>query len=121
MLADPHPEVQSALHLIAGRIAEITEVHEALSLVQLLAECAGSCPDLVLLDPDLVRPAHSQALADAIKVLRRLCPASRVVVMSSRFEAEQAAVAAGADGFISKTAPPDEFLAGLTRFLANRS
>jgi len=123
LLADPHPEVQSALHLILGRIPEISLVSEAGSLVQLLAQCAQSCPDLVLFDLDLIRSTRSrtQPLADLVSVFQRLCPGTRVVVMSSRFEAEQEALAAGASGFISKTDPPDEVLSGILRFLENRS
>ncbi len=41
--------------------------------------------------------------------------------MSSRFEAEQEALAAGASGFISKTDPPDVVLSGIQRFIENRS
>jgi DNA-binding NarL/FixJ family response regulator len=111
LLADPHPEVQSALHIILERIPEITLVSEAGSLTQLLAQCAQSCPDLILFDLDLVQPSrprpHPQSLADLISVLHRLCPCAWVVVMSSRFEVEQKALAAGASGFISKTDPPD--------------
>jgi two-component system, NarL family, invasion response regulator UvrY len=123
LLADPHPEVQAALHLILARIPEVTGVSEAGSMVQLLAQCAASCPDLILFDLDLVQPARSryQALADLISVLRRLCPCSRVVLMSSRFEAEQEALAAGASGFISKTDPPDVVFSGITRFLGIHS
>ena len=123
LLADPHPEVQSALRLIINRIPEVTGVCEAGSLVQLLAQCAQSCPDLILFDLNLVQPSRSraQSLADLISVLRRLCPGSRVVVMSSRFEAEQEALAAKASGFISKTDPPDEVLSAIARYLENRS
>lgn len=123
LLADPHPEVQSALRLIANRIPEVSEVAEAGSLVQLLANCAQSCPDLILFDLDLVQPARSRSetLADLISVVRRLCPGSRLIAMSSRFEAEHQALAAGANGFISKTIPPDEFLSGLARFFENHA
>ena len=123
LLADPHPEVQTALHLIADRIPAVTGVSEAGSLVQLLAQCAQSCPELILFDANLVYPSRAltQQLADLISVLHRLCPCSRVVVMSSRFEVEQEALAAGAAGFISKTDPPDEVLSGIVRFLENRS
>lgn len=119
LLADPHPDVQSALHLIVNRIPEVNEVSEANNLVQLLAICAHSCPDLILFDLDLVHPArsHSQTLTDLINVIHRLCPCSRVVGMSSRFEAKQEALAAGASGFISKTDPPDVVLSGIVRLL----
>jgi len=125
LLADPHPEVQSALHLIIDRISEVTEVSEAGNLIQLLGQCAQSCPDLILFDLDLVYPSrahllpHTQPLADLISVLHRLCPCARVVVMSSRFEGKQEAFTAGASGFISKTDPPDTVLSGIVRFLEN--
>jgi DNA-binding NarL/FixJ family response regulator len=123
LLADPHPEVQSALHLILNRIPGVTEVVVAGSLVQLLAECAQTCPDLILFDLALVQPARarSQSLADFVSVLRRLCPGGRVVVMSSRLDAQAEALAAGATGFVSKTDPPDEFFSSLVRFLENRA
>ncbi len=127
LLADPHPEVQSALHMILNRIPQVTGVSEAGSSLQLLAQCAQACPDLVLFDADLVYPARSlarpniQLLADLISVLHRLCPGARVVVMSSRFEGKQEALAAGATGFISKTDPPDTVLTDLVRFLENHS
>jgi DNA-binding NarL/FixJ family response regulator len=96
-------------------------VRAAGSLIQLLAQCAQSCPDLILLDLDMLQPsrANPRPLADVVSVLLRLCPTSRVVVMSSRFEAEQEALAAGAAGFISKTDPPDVVMTGIARFLEN--
>jgi DNA-binding NarL/FixJ family response regulator len=123
LIADPHLEVQSALHLIVDRIPAVTSVSEAGSLVQLLAQCVQSCPDLILFDLDLVQPsrAHPQDLADLVIVLQRLCPRSQVVAMSSRFEAQQQALAAGTSGFISKTDPPDMVCSGIIRILENRS
>lgn len=123
LIADPHPAVQSALHLIAGCIPQVSEVNEAGSLVQLLAQCASSCPDLILFDLALVQPPRPslQPLADLILVLRCLCPSARLVVISSRFEPQAEILAAGASGLISKTDPPDEVMARLSGFLENGS
>jgi DNA-binding NarL/FixJ family response regulator len=123
LIADPHPEVQSALHLILNRIPDVTEVIEAGSLVQLLSQCTQSYPDLILLDINLVYPSRSRnhSLVDIISQLRCLCPRGLVVVMSSRFEAEQEAIAAGANGFISKTNPTEEFISSIVGFLKNHS
>ncbi len=123
LIADPHPEVQSALRLTAGRLPGVTAVSAAGSLVQLLAQCAQACPDLILFDLNLVHPTRSQpeTLADLIRVLRRLCPGGKLIAMSSRLEADAEALAAGADGFISKTDLPDEVFAGLAGYLENRS
>lgn len=119
LIADQHAEVSSALHLMLARIPLVTGVDEVSNLVQLLARCAQVCPDLILFDLDLVHPSrsHPQPLLDLLIVLRRLCPCALVVVLSGRFEAEQEALAAGASGFISKTAPPDEVLSAVIRHL----
>jgi DNA-binding NarL/FixJ family response regulator len=121
LIADPHPEVQTALCLAAGRIPEVREASTASSLVQLLGLCAATCPDLVLFDLDLAHPtrSHPQPLADLVAVLRRLCPHARLVGMSTRFDAQQQALSAGIDGYISKTDPPDAFLASIQKFLAS--
>jgi DNA-binding NarL/FixJ family response regulator len=123
LIADPHPEVQSALRLVIERIPVVSQVMEAGNLVQLLGLCARDCPDLILLDLDLVKPsrARSQGLAELLAVIQRLCPCSQVVAMSSRFEARQEVLAAGASGFISKTDPPEMVLEGILRILENRS
>jgi DNA-binding NarL/FixJ family response regulator len=123
VIADPHQEVRSALHLLLGRIPYVTEVSEAAGLVPLLSLCAQDCPDLVLFDQALVPPSRMQPnlLADLIGLLRRLCPGCRVVVMSSRFDTEEEARKAGADGALSKTASPDEVILTIGLFLKDRS
>jgi two-component system, NarL family, invasion response regulator UvrY len=123
LIADQHPEVQTALHLVLNRIPDVTGVSEANSMIQLLAQCVQSCPDLILLDLDLLQPSrsHTRALPDLITVLGHICPCSRVVILSSRFESESKILAAGASGFISKTDPPDEVLSRIVRFLESHS
>jgi DNA-binding NarL/FixJ family response regulator len=105
------------------RVPEVTDVLAAGSLVQLLSLCAKSCLDLILFDLAIGRPTRgkSQPLADLICVIRRLCPNSQLVVMSIQFEAKEEALAAGANGFISKTAPPDEVLSAIIEFLKSHS
>lgn len=120
LIADPHPEVRSALRLILNRLPEVTEVSEAGSLDQLLAQCenaqrAFNCPHLTLFDPALARASSS--LAGLVSALRRLCPRGLLVVMSSCFESAEEILAAGADGYISKTDPPDEVFSAISRFL----
>jgi DNA-binding NarL/FixJ family response regulator len=123
LLADRHPEVRSALRLILERIPAVTTLAEANSLAEALAQCAADAPDLVLFDLDLAAPsrARQQPLADLVHIFQRLCPSARLVAMSSRFEAKREVLEAGADGFISKTDPPDIVLDGILRFLENPS
>lgn len=122
LIADPHTEVQSALRLILNRIPEVTAAGEANTLVQLLAQCTQSCPDLILFDLGLLTASRSrsQTLSDLLSVVHHLCPYSQVLVMSSQFEAEPEALASGASGFISKTDPPDIVLSTIVRFLKAR-
>jgi len=115
LLADPHPEVQSALHRFVDLIPGVTMVSEAGNVNQLLAYCLGSCPDLILMDLDLAGPSFP--LAQLVGELSRICPHARTIVLSSRLDALQEARAAGASGFISKTDSPDLVLAGILRFL----
>jgi DNA-binding NarL/FixJ family response regulator len=113
-LADPHPEVRSALNLVLNHIPGVSVIGETGDIFQLLAQCAQECPDLILFDPELVRPYRfrrtpGQQLVDILTVLHRICPQAKVVAMSSRLEFEQKALVSGADGFIGKTEPPEIF------------
>ena len=120
-LADPHPQVRSALHLVLSQIPRASVIGECGDVFQLLARCSQECPDLILLDPELVkvhrsqRRNSSQSLLDSIAVIHRICPEAKVVAMSSRLEAEREALDAGADGFISKTEPPEVFCEEIAR------
>jgi DNA-binding NarL/FixJ family response regulator len=119
LIADPNPEVQSALQLIINLIPEVTEVSETNNLIQLLAECSHFCPDLLLFDIDLLisQRYNSLNLPDFINVIHRICPCIKVIAMSSRFQVEYDIQHAGIDGYISKTDPPDEVISVIVRLL----
>jgi DNA-binding NarL/FixJ family response regulator len=107
LIADDHPVVRAGLRrLLAGspedRIAEATSGSEVLSMVRTLR------PDLVILDINL--PG-----VGGLELLRRLTaadPAIRILVFSMHGEPVYAiqALRAGAQGYISKLAPPEEIL-----------
>ena len=88
---------------------------------QLLTRSSQECPDLILLDPELVKPNrvhlrnNNQQLMEIITEIHEVCPSAKVVAMSSRLEVEREALAAGADGFISKTEPPEIFCEKIAR------
>jgi DNA-binding NarL/FixJ family response regulator len=63
-------------------------------------------PDLVLLDEDLA----GGPMGETISALRRLDFPPAVIAISGRLESEQAALAAGADAFVSKGDPPKRLL-----------
>jgi DNA-binding NarL/FixJ family response regulator len=122
LVADPHPVVQTALHLTLSRIPGVILLTAAGSLAQLLSQCEQICPDLILLDLDLIHPSqHPRSLDDLLELLHRLCPGAKIATMSTRLEVKQEALAAGVSGFISKTDPPDDVLSNILRLLENSS
>jgi DNA-binding NarL/FixJ family response regulator len=111
LLADSQAKVRFALRVLLGRQPGVEVVDEVASTEELLARAALSCPDLVLLDWTMAG-AFAGGLLQA---LRAHCPDLGVIVLSGRPEARKAALAAGADAFVSKANPPEHLLAAITR------
>ena len=109
LLADDQAKVRSALRLLLEQEPDVDIVAEAVEADDLLIQVKENCPDLVLLDWGLPGPP-SKALLPA---LHALCPHLKVVVLSGRPEARQAALDAGADAFVSKIDPPERLLVAL--------
>ncbi len=112
LLADDQNKVRSALRLLLGQEPGLSVVGEAIGVEGLLAQMETACPDLVLLDWEL--PGLSTA--ELLPTLRALCPRLRVIALSGRPEARRAALAAGADAFVSKGDPPERLLTTLRAF-----
>jgi DNA-binding NarL/FixJ family response regulator len=110
LLADDEARVRSALRLLLEQKTELNVVGECASGEALPAQIASGCPDLLLLDWELPR------LQDigAVSALHAACPDLIVIALSGRPEARKAALAAGADTFVSKGDPPDRLLEVLT-------
>jgi len=81
-------------------------VGEASDARDLLAQAAATHPDLVLLAWELPGLAASGSLP----ALRKACPGLFVITLSGRPAARRAALAAGADAFVSKAEPPERLL-----------
>ncbi|MCL5960625.1 MAG: response regulator [Chloroflexi bacterium] len=109
LLADDQWEVLSALRLLLEQEPEFTVVGEVSEADGIFTEVGETCPDVLLLDwelPDL-------KVAEVFAVLRSHCPALVVIALSGLPEARRAALAAGADAFVSKGDPPERLLATL--------
>ncbi|MHB0875684.1 MAG: response regulator [Anaerolineae bacterium] len=108
LLADDDGQVCSALRLLLEQVPGVVVVGEARDAESLALEMMAAAPDAVLLDwelPGLSPGPHLAALkADGNP---------RLVVLSSRPEAQKAALKAGADAFVSKGDPPETLLAAL--------
>lgn len=112
LLADDQPNVCSALRLLLEQEAGLSVTAEAGNSRELLATMEGDCPDLLLLDWEL----PSGKGAELIPALREKCPELVIIALSSRPEARQAALRAGADDFVSKGSPPQEVIAAVKKY-----
>jgi DNA-binding NarL/FixJ family response regulator len=110
LLADDRPKTRFALRLLLERQPGIQVVGEAADAEALLAQARVTSPNVVLLDWELPKLAATGSLPSA---LRRACPHLYVIVLSGRSEMSVAALAAGADAFVSKADPPERLLAAV--------
>jgi DNA-binding NarL/FixJ family response regulator len=109
LLADDQPKVRLGLRLLLEQEEDIEVVAEAPDSLSLLAQVEKSRPDLVLLDWSL----QATMAVDLLVALRALCPGLAVIVLSGQPDAEQDALDAGADAFVSKADPPERLLAAI--------
>lgn len=120
LLADGDADVRRALALVLQTVFGLEIVGEAADLTGLSAHssampsaCHHPQADLLLVDWAGIAPAAPQLLSRLRALNRRL----RVIVLSTRPELRDAALAAGADAFLSKVDPPDHVIATLRRVL----
>ncbi len=116
LLADDQPEIRSALRLLLQQEAWLSVAGEAEDFTQLLAVAAELEPDLVLLDwelPSLDRSRPESWSANMLSALRDAAPSVRIVALSGRPEARNAALEAGVDAFVSKGDPAEHLLSTL--------
>jgi DNA-binding NarL/FixJ family response regulator len=84
-------------------------VGEAADAADLLDRAARDCPELILFDWDMAKPTA----AEMVLALRRTCPHVIIIALSGRSETRKAALAAGADAFVSKGDPPERLLGAI--------
>jgi DNA-binding NarL/FixJ family response regulator len=102
-LADASPDELSALRLLL-QDNDIEIVGEAGDWLTALAQAPDSNSDILLIDWALLPKSPTEAL----KKLRKACPAALVIILISHLDArQQAALSAGAEVFISKGELPE--------------
>ncbi len=106
LIADDRFHVRSALRLLLRERLGVTVIDEAVTLEQALELASMEEPDLVLLDWEL----SAQGGVTALVGLRTARPGLAIIALSSRPEARRAALAAGADAFVSKGDPPEQLM-----------
>jgi len=110
LLADDRLKTLFALRLLLERQPGIQVVGEAADAETLLIQAKAACPNVVLLDWEL---PNLMAKGAFLSALRRDNPHIYVIALSGRPEIRTAAIAAGADAFVSKVDPPERLLAVL--------
>ncbi|MBN1180515.1 MAG: response regulator transcription factor [Anaerolineae bacterium] len=94
-----------ALRALLQELDGLEIVGETADAEGLMIEAQANCPDVVLLDWDL--PGMT---AESRAMVRRFCPHLMVIALSGKPGKRQAALEAGADGFLSKLEPPERLL-----------
>lgn len=113
LLADGHAEVRWALRTVIKEDPDLTVIGEVSERQDLLVQAQVLRPELILLEWELLGLRANKLLA----ALCALDVPARVIVLSRQPECEEAALAAGADAFVSKANGPEQLLAVLHRLV----
>lgn len=97
-------------------LREIEWVGEAESAEVGVATVERARPDLILVDAFI----GEESISELLSRLRAIAPAARLVVFANYADPRNLALAAsnGADGYMLKTLPPDQMIAGIRQVLA---
>ncbi len=103
LIADDDAEVRSALHILLKHQPDTVVVGEAATALELADLIETQRPDAVIVDWGLIERTPS------------LMAGWRVIVISGQSGVQSAALAAGAEAFVSKSDPPERLLVALQR------
>jgi two-component system, NarL family, invasion response regulator UvrY len=115
VLADDQAAVRAALRLLVEKELGLQVVADVATTTELLEVLPVCNPNLVLLHWRLPGVPATELLP----VLHHRFAQLRIIVLSVHLEAESAALAAGADAFISKVESPLQVVKIIGQFLAN--
>lgn len=115
LLADDQAWLRSAMRLLLEQQVDVETVGEAADAQNLRSEALASRPDLVLLDWELPGIQVAGQRHALLNDLRRENPKLQIIVLSGLPESSRAALAAGANAFVSKADPPEQLLAALQK------
>jgi NarL family two-component system response regulator LiaR len=111
MVSDAHAGVREAIATFVEASEDMDLVGEAASRAEAMRLCASRCPDVALVGITL----HGPNGIEAIAAIRRRYPETRILAMGSFQEQEyrQAAIDAGAVGYVLKNVYADELGAAI--------
>jgi len=118
LIIDDHPLFRAGLRLSLGEMARLRDIREVDAIQQALRQPCQE-PGLILLDVCL--PGLNGL--DGISLLRRHFPRAAILVLTSMDQNEGRALAQQrqADGFLSKSAHPDQIVHTVNALLDGRS
>jgi len=109
LLADDEPRVRSAIRLLIDQHYEGNVVEEVSSTQELAEHIGNYCPDLLLLDWELLGAIPEELLTS----IHTRCPDIFTIVLDSESQTRQSALEAGANEFVGKNEPPESLLAAI--------
>jgi two-component system response regulator NreC len=118
MVVDDHRVLRSGLRLLIDREPDMRFLAEAETAEQAIALAARVEPDVVVLDIEMPGMGGLAAMAE----LRRRAPGMRIVMLSMHEGAAdvQRAFAAGADGYVTKSAAGNELVGAIRAAVEGR-
>jgi len=117
LLADDQTEVRWALRVLLQEEPRVDLAGEVTKTQELVRQVQLTQADLILLDWEL----PGRPTAAILSVLHSLPCRPKIIALSGRPEAQQAALAAGADAFVSKGDPPEQLLSVLRAICSKRN
>jgi len=111
LIADDHAVLRAGLKLLIGAESDMEVVGEAADGPETVRSTRATAPDVVLLDLSMPGPRSGQTIGELV----RLAPRPRVLVLTMHDDAAsmQAALRAGASGYIVKKAADVELLTAI--------
>ena len=111
LIADDHAILRSGLRLLIGSQPDMEVVGEATDGADAVRKAAELRPDVLTLDLDMPGGSGIQAIGQ----VRQACPRVRVLVLTMHADAAyfRTALAAGASGYVTKSAADVELLTAI--------
>ena len=109
LIVDDQPRARQSLQALLATKFQPLEMHEAANGAEAMKSVEEWLPDIVLMD---ARMPELDGI-EATRRIKRQRPRLTVIVLSMYAEYKSDALAAGADGFITKGEPPERLLAVL--------
>ena len=113
LIADDQAKVRFAVRVALERQPGFKTVSEACDAQELIAQVKTSCPELAIVDWEL----PGMPIIDLIGIVHQTCCTTRVLVLNSRPETRERALAAGANAFVCMGDAPEELLSAIERCL----